>query len=51
MLDCVLQDWSGNGQPFGLDSILLSADFFQTLPVILHSTLADELNACLKSSV
>ncbi|XP_037915017.1 uncharacterized protein LOC119653929 [Hermetia illucens] len=30
--------------------ILLTGDFRQTLPVILKSTAADEINACLKSS-
>lgn len=30
--------------------ILLSGDFRQTLPVVPHSTQADELTACLKSS-
>ena len=32
-------------------SILLAGDARQTLPVIPRSTLADELDACLKSSV
>lgn len=31
--------------------ILLAGDFRQTLPVIPRSTAADELNACLKSSI
>ena len=50
-LDRTLQDFRGNGQPFGGALILLSGDFRQTLPVIPRSTPADELNACLKSSV
>jgi ATP-dependent DNA helicase PIF1 len=41
----------GNDQLFGGALILLSGDFRQTLPVIPRSTPADELNACLKSSV
>jgi len=50
-LDLTLQDLRANGQPFGGALILLSGDFRQTLPVIPRSTPADELNACLKSSV
>ncbi|XP_066453866.1 uncharacterized protein [Eleutherodactylus coqui] len=50
-LDRTLQDLRGNAQPFGGALILLSGDFRQTLPVIPRSTPADELNACLKSSV
>ncbi|XP_067129653.1 uncharacterized protein [Centruroides vittatus] len=50
-LDRTLKDLRGNGQPFGGALILLSGDFRQTLPVIPRSTPADELNACLKSSV
>ncbi|XP_059169815.1 uncharacterized protein LOC131951424 [Physella acuta] len=50
-LDRTLQDLRDNGQPFGGALILLSGDFRQTLPVIPRSTPADELNACLKSSV
>ncbi|UYV61805.1 hypothetical protein LAZ67_1006674, partial [Cordylochernes scorpioides] len=41
----------GNEQLFGGALILLAGDFRQTLPVIPRSTPADELNACLKSSV
>ena len=46
-----LKDFRGNEQLFGGALILLSGDFRQTLPVIQRSTSADELNACLKSSV
>ncbi|KAL4132861.1 hypothetical protein QTP88_009943 [Uroleucon formosanum] len=35
---------------FGGTLLVLSGDFRQTLPVILRSTYADEINACLKSS-
>ncbi|XP_067140991.1 ATP-dependent DNA helicase pif1-like [Centruroides vittatus] len=51
VLDRTQKDLRGNGQPFGGALILLSGDFRQTLPVIPRSTPADELNACLKSSV
>lgn len=34
----------------GFTMILLSGGFRQTLPVILRSTTADEINACLKLS-
>lgn len=46
-----MQDLRGNQQLFGGALILLSGDFHQTLPVIPRSTPADEINACLKSSV
>lgn len=46
-----LKDLRGNDQLFGGALILLSGDFRQTLPVVPRSTPADELNACLKSSV
>ena len=46
-----LKDLRGNEKLFGGGLILLSVDFRQTLPVIPRSTAADELNACLKSSV
>ncbi|KFM59871.1 ATP-dependent helicase RRM3, partial [Stegodyphus mimosarum] len=46
-----LKDLRGNEQLFGGALILLAGDFRQTLPVIPHSTPADELNASLKSSV
>lgn len=49
-LDRSLKDLRGNDQLFGGALILLSGDFRQTLPVIPRSTIADELNACLKSS-
>lgn len=46
-----MQDLRGNQQLFGGAFTLLSGDFRQTLPVIPRSTPADEINACLKSSV
>ncbi|KAF0712062.1 ATP-dependent DNA helicase PIF1-like, partial [Aphis craccivora] len=45
-----MQDLHGNRNIFGGALILLSGDFRQTLPVILRSIPADEINACLKSS-
>lgn len=50
-LNRTLKDLRGNGQLFGGAIISLSGDFRQTLPVLPRSTPADELNACLKSSV
>ncbi|XP_071033027.1 ATP-dependent DNA helicase pif1-like, partial [Parasteatoda tepidariorum] len=50
-LNRTLKDLRGNEQLFGGALILLAGDFRQTLPVIPRSTPADELNACLKSSV
>ncbi|XP_055522853.1 ATP-dependent DNA helicase PIF7-like [Wyeomyia smithii] len=46
-----LKDFRGKNELFGGVLILLSGDFRQTLPVIPRSTPADELHACLKSSV
>jgi len=40
----------GDSRRFGGAMILLSSDFRQTLPVIPKSTVADEINACLKLS-
>ncbi|GFV93748.1 ATP-dependent DNA helicase [Trichonephila clavipes] len=50
-LDRTLRDFRGNRRIFGGALILLSVDFRQTLPIIPRSTPADELHACLKSSV
>ena len=50
-LDRTLQDLRKNKNRFGCSLILLAGDFRQTIPVIRRSTPADELNACLKSSV
>lgn len=50
-LDRTLKDLRGNERLFGGALILLSGDFRQILPVIPRSTPADELNACLKSSI
>jgi len=49
-LERSLQDWRRNSKPFGSTLILLAGDFRQTLPIILRSTPADEMNACLKNS-
>lgn len=49
-LDRTLKDIRDNNNIFGGTMILLSGDFRQTLPVIPRGTVADELNACLKSS-
>lgn len=50
-LDRTLKDIRGNSRLFGGALLLLSGDFRQTLPVIPRSTYANEINACLKSSV
>ncbi|XP_015903657.1 uncharacterized protein [Parasteatoda tepidariorum] len=50
-LNRALKDLRGNEQLFGGTHILLAEDFRQTLPVITRSIPADELNACLKSSL
>ncbi|XP_069175646.1 uncharacterized protein [Procambarus clarkii] len=49
-LDQSLQDLRGNIRPFENALILLARDLRQKLPVIPRSTLADEINACLKYS-
>ncbi|GFU61924.1 ATP-dependent DNA helicase [Trichonephila clavipes] len=49
--DRTLRDFKGNRRILGGVLILLSGDFRQTLPIISRSTPADELHACLKSSV
>ncbi|KAF2890734.1 hypothetical protein ILUMI_15439, partial [Ignelater luminosus] len=49
-LDRTLKDLRDNQNIFDGATILLSGDFRQTLPVIPRSPVADELNACLKSS-
>ncbi|GFV41645.1 ATP-dependent DNA helicase PIF6 [Trichonephila clavipes] len=50
-LDRTLRDFRGNRRIFGGALISLSGDFRQTLPIIPRSTPAEELHACLKSSV
>uniref|UniRef100_A0A8D8T3L0 ATP-dependent DNA helicase n=1 Tax=Cacopsylla melanoneura TaxID=428564 RepID=A0A8D8T3L0_9HEMI len=50
-LDRTMRDFRNNQNIFGGTMILLAGDFRQTLPVIPRATPADELNACLKSSV
>lgn len=40
--DRTLKDLRGNGQLFGVAFILLSGDFRRTLPLMLHSTPADQ---------
>jgi len=50
VVDRTLRDLRKGDQLMGGIPLLLSGDFRQTLPVIPRGTLADELNACLKSS-
>ncbi|XP_059149801.1 uncharacterized protein LOC131936752 [Physella acuta] len=45
-----LQDLRSNKAVMGGVVLVLAGDFRQTLPVIPRSTMADELNACLKAS-
>lgn len=49
-VDRTMKDFRGDSRRFGGAIILLSGDFRQTLSVIPKSTVADELNAYLKSS-
>jgi ATP-dependent DNA helicase PIF1 len=48
-LERTLKDIHGNKNIFNSAMIFLSCDFRQTIPIILRSFVADELNACLKS--
>jgi len=50
-LDRTMQDLRNNHNRFGGAMILLTGDLRQILSVISRSTLAHELNACLKSSI
>ncbi|XP_049302983.1 uncharacterized protein LOC125776145 [Bactrocera dorsalis] len=50
-LDRSMQDLRNNKNRFGGAMILLAGDFRQILPIVPRSTPADELNACLKSSI
>ncbi|XP_062525428.1 uncharacterized protein LOC134198655 [Bombyx mori] len=50
-LDRSMQDLRNNKKRFGGAMILLAGDFRQILPVVPRSMPADELNACLKSSI
>jgi len=49
-LEQSLRNLRKNSKPFGSTLILLAGDFRQTLPIIPISTLADEMNVCLKNS-
>lgn len=49
-LDRTLRDLWNSQELFGGILILLAGDFRQTLPVLPRSTMADEINACLKCS-
>lgn len=50
-LDRTLQDIRGVKNLMGGKTVLLSGDFRQTLPVVPRGTRADEVKACLKSSI
>uniref|UniRef100_A0A8D8YMS1 ATP-dependent DNA helicase n=2 Tax=Cacopsylla melanoneura TaxID=428564 RepID=A0A8D8YMS1_9HEMI len=50
-VDRTLRDITGNNTPMGGITVLFSGDFRQTLPVVQKGTRADEVNACMKSSV
>ena len=50
-LDRTLRDICGNNRPFGGKTLLLGGDFRQILPVIPRGRKADEINACVKSSI
>ena len=49
-LNRTMKDIRGNNKFFGGDTLLLSGDFRQPLPISPHGTSAEELNACLKAS-
>ncbi|GFT78905.1 ATP-dependent DNA helicase [Nephila pilipes] len=46
-----LQDITGSNRLMGGLTVLLAGDFRQTLPVVPRGTRADEIKACLKSSI
>ena len=50
-LNRTLQDIRGCNRVMGGVTVLLSGDFRQTLPVVPRGTRADEVKACLKSSI
>ncbi|XP_044591468.1 ATP-dependent DNA helicase RRM3-like [Cotesia glomerata] len=50
-LNQTLQDIRENNRLMGRLTILLAGDFRQTLPVVPRGTHADEIKACLKSSI
>ena len=50
-VDRTLQDLRRNPLPMGGVIMVLAGDFRQTLPVVPRGTRADEINACLKSSL
>ncbi|XP_074097687.1 uncharacterized protein LOC141526552 [Cotesia typhae] len=50
-LNQTLQDIRENNRLMGGLTILLAGDFRQTLPVVRRGTRADEIKACLKSSI
>ena len=50
-LDRTLRDVRNNDTLNGGLTVLLAGDFRQTLPIVPRGTRADEVNACLKSSV
>jgi ATP-dependent DNA helicase PIF1 len=49
-LDITLRDLRGNDNLMGGALVLLCGDFRQTLPIILKSTPADGIHACLNCS-
>ena len=50
-VDRTLQDIRGNNRLMGGVTFVMAGDFRQTLPVITRGTRADEIKACIKSSV
>jgi hypothetical protein len=49
-LDRLLKDLMNTDEPFGGKIIVLGGDFRQCLPVVPHSTSAQQASACIKSS-
>ena len=46
----MLQDLCSNTQPFGGITVVFGGDFHQTLPVVIHGTREDTINATLQRS-